>query len=51
MGKSERVEGQQSLHTGEGPTCYLYSATPILGEEGRANLIFNNHFEIRVSGI
>ena len=27
MGKSERVEGQESLHTAGGPTGYLFSAT------------------------
>ena len=27
MGNSERVEGQESLHTAGGPTDYLWSAT------------------------
>jgi len=28
MGKSESVEGQDTLHTMDGPTSYLCSATP-----------------------
>jgi len=36
MGKSESVEGQDTLHTMDGPTSYLCSATPqywkVLGE-------------------
>jgi hypothetical protein len=38
MGKSERVEGHESLHTASGPTFYLCLATGIRDIKSSGNL-------------
>jgi hypothetical protein len=44
MGKSDMVEGQESLHTADGPTDYLCSATVILAEKNLVNFSSLNDF-------
>jgi hypothetical protein len=44
MGKSERVEGQEFLHTADGPTDYLCSATVIPVQKSLVNFCSLNDF-------
>jgi hypothetical protein len=44
------VEGQESLHTADGPTSHLCSATLLSGEEGLETFISPNSFQNRELG-
>ena len=46
MGKSDRVEGHNSLHTAGGPTDYLSSATVIRDVKSSATLRLVVRFDI-----
>jgi hypothetical protein len=46
MSKSENFEGQESLHTADGPTYYLLSAIVISAEKSLVNFSCYKCFKI-----